>query len=308
MPKKGIQKSIQVYLSKIRKPAVPDHHDPVDHRDIPHAGSAAAGWLLSACKHPRTPSFVGDDREDCRRKEGGRPPAPHDEAAATLKDIDKFLFENFRSLYVNKDDPRRRKDGDRGEDDDEDAAAAVLLCESPTFAKTPPSLRASHRFFVSTSLDNSLLERPCSESSAAGDPRSSSSSSSSSGVPLPGDSLAVLTYSRRPYDDFRRSMQEMVEARREMVGPSPAQHGQALDWDFMEELLFCYLRLNEKRAHKYILGAFVDLVVSFRPAKAPSAAASRPRRNKKPSPGERISRRRRRHRHKADSSSDERDS
>ncbi|XP_068651529.1 transcription repressor OFP14-like [Aristolochia californica] len=233
MPK-GIQKSIQVYFSKFRKPVSPLHNYGVPHD--PHV--ASAGWLLSACKHPRTPSFA-DDRD--QRKAG----------QDTLKDIDQFLIENFKSLYNDS----RRKDEDDGDDNEkgEEASKNVALCESPTFVRTPPNLRSSHRFFVSTSDDNSLFDgpRPSSEttdsaSSIAGDAR------------LPGDSFAVLTYSRRPYHDFRRSMQEMVEARQREGAQPP------LDWDFMEELLFCYLKLNERRAHKYILGAFVDLIVSFR--------------------------------------------
>lgn len=57
-----------------------------------------------------------------------------------------------------------------------------------------------------------------------------------------------------PHDEFRRSMEEMAAARR-------IDQYQPLDLDFLEELLFCYLNLNEKRAHKYILGAFVDIMV-----------------------------------------------
>ncbi|XP_068661709.1 transcription repressor OFP14-like [Aristolochia californica] len=186
--------------------------------------------------HPRTPSFA-DDR--VQRK------ADQDEAA-TLKYIDQFLIENFKSLYK---DSRRKDEDEKGEE----ASKNVVLCESPTFVRTPPNLRSSHRFFVSTSDDNSLFDgpRPSSEttdctSSTAGDAR------------LPGDNFAALTYSLRPYDDFRRSMQEMVEAGQREGAQPP------LDWDFMEEILFCNLKLNERRAHKYILGAFVDLIVNFR--------------------------------------------
>ncbi|XP_068649286.1 transcription repressor OFP14-like [Aristolochia californica] len=251
MPK-GIQKSIQVYFSKLRKPVSPLHN--IAHN--PHVGST--GRLLSACKHPRTPSFV-DDRD---QRNAGQ------DDAATLKDIDQFLFENFKSLYKDS----RLKDEDDGEDEkgEEEGSKNVILCESPTFVKTPPNLRSSHRFFVSTSDDNSLFDgpRPSSETTEGNAPRSSSSS-------IPGDSLAVLTYSRRPYEDFRRSMQEMVEAREREGAEAP------LDWDFMEELLFCYMKLNEKRAHKYILGAFVDLIVNFR-VETERKAASRERRKKGP--------------------------
>ncbi|KAL2904789.1 Transcription repressor OFP14 [Bienertia sinuspersici] len=51
-------------------------------------------------------------------------------------------------------------------------------------------------------------------------------------------------------------MQEMLDAK--------INSNQRVDWDFLEELLFCYLRLNEKKQYRYILSAFVDLVVALR--------------------------------------------
>ncbi|KAG5523413.1 hypothetical protein RHGRI_035276 [Rhododendron griersonianum] len=46
-------------------------------------------------------------------------------------------------------------------------------------------------------------------------------------------------------------MEEMIEARLNDRG--------RVDWEFMEELLFCYLDLNEKKSYKRILSAFVNL-------------------------------------------------
>ncbi|GFP88880.1 transcription repressor ofp14 [Phtheirospermum japonicum] len=74
--------------------------------------------------------------------------------------------------------------------------------------------------------------------------------------PAPDDFIALLTYSPSPYDDFRRSMQEMVDAR--------VEHNGKVDWEFLEELLFCYLDLNNKKSYRYILRAFVDLIVLLR--------------------------------------------
>ncbi|KAG2697073.1 hypothetical protein I3843_07G088700 [Carya illinoinensis] len=68
------------------------------------------------------------------------------------------------------------------------------------------------------------------------------------GVPVP-------KYSPDPYADFRRSMQEMVEAR-ELVDVKS-------NWEFLHELLLCYLALNPKNTHKFIVGAFADLLVSL---------------------------------------------
>ncbi|KAJ8574188.1 hypothetical protein K7X08_025993 [Anisodus acutangulus] len=57
--------------------------------------------------------------------------------------------------------------------------------------------------------------------------------------------------SKDPFVDFRESMEEMVEA-----------HG-IQDWENLEELLTCYLKVNCKSNHGYIVGAFVDLLVNL---------------------------------------------
>ncbi|KAG6505581.1 hypothetical protein ZIOFF_037945 [Zingiber officinale] len=145
-----------------------------------HPAASAVHRLLSASKYPSTPSMGP----------GRRP-------GATLSDIDRFLRNNFRSLYVHDDE-------------------------------APPG------------------SAPWSDATA---PSSSSSSDEKS------EGVTVTTVSVDPYRDFRRSMEEMMEAR----------HADAadLDWDFMEELLLCYLDLNHERVHKHILRAFADLAISF---------------------------------------------
>ncbi|KAG6509049.1 hypothetical protein ZIOFF_034439 [Zingiber officinale] len=145
-----------------------------------HPAASAVHRLLSASKYPSTPSMGA----------GRRP-------GATLSDIDRFLRNNFRSLYVHDDE-------------------------------APPG------------------SAPWSDATA---PSSSSSSDEKS------EGVTVTTVSVDPYHDFRRSMEEMMEAR----------HADAadLDWDFMEELLLCYLDLNHERVHKHILRAFADLAIIF---------------------------------------------
>ncbi|TYH45460.1 hypothetical protein ES332_D11G266400v1 [Gossypium tomentosum] len=51
--------------------------------------------------------------------------------------------------------------------------------------------------------------------------------------------IVVLTYPPDLHNDFRRSMQNMVEMM--------LKHNSNIDWDFMEELVFCYLNLNDKK-------------------------------------------------------------
>ncbi|KAJ7970602.1 transcription repressor OFP13-like [Quillaja saponaria] len=74
------------------------------------------------------------------------------------------------------------------------------------------------------------------------------------------ESVVLAMESEDPYGDFRRSMEEMVES----CGLK--------DWDCLEELLSWYLRVNGKKNHGFIVGAFVDLLVSL--AADPSASTT----------------------------------
>jgi len=122
---------------------------------------------------------------------------------------------------------------------------------------------ASNRFFFSSpGRSNSIVDQSTSSSS------SSSSSSLVSTVPAPGNdsnkkkavfngSVAVPTYSPDPYMDFRRSMQEMVEAQPELMKDVKS------NWDTLHELLLSYLAINPNNTHKFILDAFSDLIVTL---------------------------------------------
>ncbi|KAF2307697.1 hypothetical protein GH714_030914 [Hevea brasiliensis] len=69
------------------------------------------------------------------------------------------------------------------------------------------------------------------------------------GGELPFKESVVLSMdSQDPYVDFKKSMEEMVEA-----------HG-LKEREGLEELLCCYLKVNANSNHGYIIGAFVDLL------------------------------------------------
>ncbi|KAK6914904.1 Ovate protein family, C-terminal, partial [Dillenia turbinata] len=280
-PGKNLQKSVQEYLSKIKKP------NP-NIQIFPSNLSSSTNWILSGCKHPKTKSFAAVDRNNDN----------HDnDDAATLSDIDRFLFENFKSLYINDEDINTTytTTRSRSEKQQEDPNG-IFLFDSPRFLNLPPDLCGSHRFFVSPGGSSSLIEEARTSLTMSEDlgsssttattttatPNESSSSASASTTAttnadevketvvdhLPDETIAVLTYSPNPYEDFRRSMQDMIELRMEQ--------SQRIDWDFMEELLFCYLKLNEKKSYKYILSAFVDLIVILRQnSRRPPPATSR---------------------------------
>lgn len=119
----------------------------------------------------------------------------------------------------------------------------------PDFA----TIFASQRFFfTSPGSSNSIIESTPSstavnQTSNKGHHRRTRS--------IVKDGVAVPTLSPNPYMDFRQSMQEMVEARDLMDVKA--------NWDNLHELLLCYLALNPKSTHKFIVGAFADLVVSL---------------------------------------------
>ncbi|XP_021298711.1 transcription repressor OFP14 [Herrania umbratica] len=286
---KKLQKSLQDYLSKMKKPS-PTTQFPSN--SLP----SSKKWILKGCKHPKTLSFaVNHDRNDQGTCEI--------DDAATLSDVDRFLFENFKSLYIKDDDEEvneRRGVGEDREDHHQVKSPGGILVESPRFVDPPPDLCGSNRFFVATGLSSSLIEEARSSAvtnttmSTSEDVGSTSTSTSTNATAndsnsyggdhtkcpsIPNECIAVLTYSPNPYDDFRRSMREMVEAR--------LQHHSTIDWDFMEELLFCYLNLNDKKSYKFILSAFVDLIVTLRqnerkiPARPRNSKAVRDRRSRR---------------------------
>ncbi|KAK6147274.1 hypothetical protein DH2020_018186 [Rehmannia glutinosa] len=104
----------------------------------------------------------------------------------------------------------------------------------------------SDRLFFEPGETNSILEE-----------------AKSYGFPYKESSVAILAMdSRDPFLDFRVSMEEMVEA-----------HG-LKDWECLEELLTCYLRVNGKSNHGYIVGAFIDLLLHLALANDTSSSTS----------------------------------
>ncbi|XVE52105.1 hypothetical protein DITRI_Ditri02bG0095500 [Diplodiscus trichospermus] len=278
---KKLKKSLHDYLSKIKKPS-PNIQFPSN------SFSSSKKWILQGCKHPKTLSFaVSRDRNHDHQ---GTSDDNNDDDAATLSDVDRFLFENFRSLYIKDDEEINERSGNVGEDHEDHhqdhhnqvRGYGGILGGSPRFVDPPPDLCGSNRFFVATGLSSSLIEEARSSAvtnttvSMSEDMGSTLTSTSTNNTTTndsnsygtggggdhvkspstPNECIAVLTCSPNPYDDFRRSMQEMMEAR--------LQHRSKIDWDFMEELLFCYLNLNDKKSYKFILSAFVDLIVVLR--------------------------------------------
>lgn len=250
MPKQ-FHKTIQDYISKIKKPSTLQLKLPSK------SLTSSTSWILRGCKYPKTLSFTIDPEKQ-KYDFSDTNDQNHDDGSATLSDIDKFLIENFRSLY--------EKDLDQNKDHDQQNQGR-LSCGSPKFDNPPcHDLCSSHRFFVAPAssgsvIDDSRTSLPLSESPRGSGPGTTifdDSTSECSEKKKIGaeDFIAVLRYSSSPCDDFKSSMQEMIEAR--------LHHNGKVDWEFLEELLLCYLNLNDNKSHKYILSAFVDLIVLLR--------------------------------------------
>lgn len=135
-----------------------------------------------------------------------------------------------------------------------------LFSDSPDPA--PPdfaSVFASQRFFFSSpGSSNSIIEStdtrpvPCNNSL----------------IPIKGavNVMRVPKYSVNPYVDFLRSMQEMIQSHQALDVTN--------DWDYLQQLLFCYLALNPTHTHKYILRAFTHLVVDLLSSSSSSSFSS----------------------------------
>lgn len=91
MPKQ-LQKSLSDYLTKKKKKATPQQTTNSANKTL----SSSTSWLLRGCRHPKTPSFSAVDRKE-KNVQG-------ENDAATLADVDRFVFENFKSFYYKDDD------------------------------------------------------------------------------------------------------------------------------------------------------------------------------------------------------------
>lgn len=99
-----------------------------------------------------------------------------------------------------------------------------------------PSICHSPRLFFSPSMTKSIMEEARTRGGTSN---------------FFEESVVVVVASADPCTDFRASMAEMVEA-----------HG-LRGWEQLQELLRCYLRLNEEKDHGAVAMAFVDLVAGL---------------------------------------------
>ncbi|KAK3219741.1 hypothetical protein Dsin_013711 [Dipteronia sinensis] len=269
MPK-HLQKSLQECLSK------KSLQECISKIKTNNQLNSSKNWILSNCKHPKTLSFaINNNRNNDHSNDDNN---DNSNGAATLVDIDRFLQENFKSLYLEDDEDNKKKREEKEREGDQDKSPRGVLFGSPRFDEPPSDLHGSHRssslieearlsLTISSDEDIRYTSVSTSTTNKTLNHVSSTSSNDSKDTNLPEDCIAILTYSPKPYDDFRGSMQEMVESR--------LQDHPKVDWEFLEDLLFYYLNLNDKKSHKFILRAFVDLVIELRQNSNKNPARSR---------------------------------
>ncbi|XP_030449071.1 transcription repressor OFP15 [Syzygium oleosum] len=232
-----------------------NHH----HHNVPD--TTASTWPWPYCHQPRTLSFrdadpvpifktinsafVLDPAADASDASDASDPSFPIAAAAAASSSSE---ESPSFSTAHSELPDDRADGGGGGDDD--AAVECVI----------RGARSERRLFFEPSRGDT--------SSILADPRSLSNAEPNEDVceaneeeeeENDGDVAAfkkedvtlLAMESRDPYEDFRKSMEEMVEA-----------HGvKGDDWECLEQLLCCYLRVNDRDNHGYIYGAFVDLLV-----------------------------------------------
>ncbi|XBI43526.1 hypothetical protein VPH35_108290 [Triticum aestivum] len=150
-----LRKSLQLCISKKLKKIPPIH---IPSSTIPTT-IASSRWLLSTCRFPRT-----DQAATATNNSGGH--------AATLSNVDRFLFDNFGSLYIH----------DRDDDNARFSSSTSIVDETQLTSGTP-------------SLSNSVKE----------DTREAQPGDDTT------HDAAIVLFSMDPYTDFRRSMQNMIK-------------------------------------------------------------------------------------------------
>ncbi|KAK7244850.1 hypothetical protein RIF29_39678 [Crotalaria pallida] len=179
--------------------------------------SSSSSWPWISCHQPKTLSFRANNNNNDIFKTINS--AYLDATMDVLESSESFFTvspdDDSASFSTTSEDSRRGNNNDSTE---------TVIRES-----------RSDRLFFEKDETSSILE----------------AKSGGKVIPLFKDSVVCSMDSQDPYVDFRKSMEEMVEA-----------HG-VKDWESLEELFSWYLRVNEKSNHGYIVSAFVDLLVGF---------------------------------------------
>ncbi|KAM7253642.1 hypothetical protein ACFE04_021796 [Oxalis oulophora] len=247
----NLQRSVKGYLSKIKSSAL-------------FRTFTSGNRFVRSCR-----PFSIDRQMNCKEKE-----AEHEikDQSAKLSDIDHFLRENFRSLYQsdNEEDVKgeenyKKKEGVESNNSSLSSSPqnfSLQYGESNNFYMAPQRSDSSTNgvnmsFLTSCTITNSKdIGSSSTPNKTLKEYFEISDEEEYMGNTLSDDYIAVLKYSPMPHNDFRCSMQEIVEAK--------LQSSAEIEWEDMEEILFYFLKLNDKNSYDFILSAFVDTMSAWR--------------------------------------------
>ncbi|EXB63455.1 hypothetical protein L484_005418 [Morus notabilis] len=158
------------------------------------------------------------------------------------------VVKNFNSLYNYVDLAAASSAGSTSKSAATDDFFSSSSDADDSDNSSPPDFAdvfASQRFFFSSpGNSNSITD--------------SKPTVSAAGISPPFDGVEVRKYSVDPYVDFRRSMQEMIDARNDDHDDKSTS-----DLEYLHELLLCFLSLNPRDTHKFIISAFSDIIVDM---------------------------------------------
>ncbi|MFS7937763.1 putative transcription factor OFP family [Helianthus anomalus] len=194
-------------------------------------------WLWPSCKNPKTLSFRAGSNN------------------TMFKTVNSVYFDPKYALQVEAEIEITTPDSCFTDSSE----SASISTESEEFLNTNEfssvenivrGARSERLFFEPGPTTSSILEgnKQCMDlgiGSSGGD-----NDGNNGGVPYK-ESVAMSIESEDPQQDFKKSMEEMVET-----------HG-LKDWECLEDLLGWYLRMNGKNHHEVIVGAFVDLLAGI---------------------------------------------
>ncbi|KAM7255653.1 hypothetical protein ACFE04_008551 [Oxalis oulophora] len=261
----NLQKSFKSYLLKMKSRII-------------FCSFSSRNHCLRYCNQPRTSSSAIDRKKSHHVTEDV---LNNMDQSANLADIDRFLRENFRSLYLS----------DNGEDEDErensgteEGVESINLSRSSSTQEFvfqdggSKNLNMAPQYFGS--IPNGVkVDIPTSSITNSKDIGSSLVSNKTLNkffeisdekdgieITISHDYIATSKYSPTPYDDFRSSMQEIMDFK--------LQSNAKIDWEDMEELLFYYLKLNDKKSYEFILSSFIDTMSVWRERTGQSSTQS----------------------------------
>ncbi|GAA0170780.1 hypothetical protein LIER_24968 [Lithospermum erythrorhizon] len=199
----------------------------------------AQQWQWPSCKHPKTLSFrAGDD-----------------------------IFKTVNSVFFDSSE-HGIETPETWFSNSITSESASISTESEEYYNMGAGAQSLETIIKGVQSSERLFFTPEDTSSIAGEVKGEDEEVSGSSplkdeevLPFEGSVMMAMD-SENPYEDFKKSMQEMIESKG------------LKDWECLEELLRWYLRMNEEKHHEFIIEAFIDMLIGFSAASSSSSLDS----------------------------------